>query len=83
LGEFQTKTSSIPVFLAADALPLVKTSATWQQLLLNAVPKYIQRKLQCMFIVLSTNNKTQTKTIKIAEKEEETRVTGQKKKQKF
>lgn len=36
-----------------------------------------------MFIVLSTNNKTQTKTIKIAEKEEETRVTGQKKKQKF
>jgi hypothetical protein len=65
LGEFQTKTSSIPGFLATVALPLVKTSAMWQQLLLNAVPKYTQKRLQYMFIVLLTDNKILRKIIKI------------------
>jgi hypothetical protein len=40
LAEFQTKTSSIPVSLVANALLLVRISAVWQQLLLNAEPKY-------------------------------------------
>jgi hypothetical protein len=40
LAEFQTKTSSIPMYLVADVLLLERISAVWQQLLLNAEPKH-------------------------------------------
>jgi len=50
------------VFLAVVALPLAKTSAMWQQLLLNAVPKYTYK--EDFTIRLLTNNKILTKVIK-------------------
>jgi hypothetical protein len=65
LAEFQTKTSSIPMSLVADALLLVRISAVWQQLLLNAAPKYIQEKIKCMFVAFLLNEKIIIKVIMI------------------
>jgi hypothetical protein len=56
LAEFQTKTSSIPMSLVADALLLVRISAVWQQLLLNAVPKF--KKKKDVYLLLSYSMKS-------------------------